>query len=102
MTVGLISGLLFAARDALLKGPAEIPADEQIEFAVIVVVEEARARAPARRRYACLGGHILERAVAPVPVQHIAAIGRQIQIFKAVVIEVADGDPHRVTRSGAR
>src|SRR4029453_15378166 len=46
MTVGAIAGLLLAAIAVLLKAPVEIAGHEQVEPAVVVVVEEAGAGAP--------------------------------------------------------
>ncbi len=61
MAVSLVTGFPLAAVNVLLEGPIQIAAHEQVELAVVVVVEEARARAPTGGGYSRLRSHILER-----------------------------------------
>src|SRR5437667_11952702 len=96
MAVRAIPRLLLAAVNILLEAPIEIAADEQVELAVVVVVEKAGARAPSGGRDSRLRRHILKRAVAAIPVENIGAIGGQVEILKSVVIIIADGDAHSV------
>ena len=96
MAVRAIPRLLLAAVNILLEAPIEIAADEQVELAVVVVVEKAGARAPSGGRHSRLRRHILKRAVAAIPVENIGTIGGQVEILKSVVIIIADGDAHSV------
>src|SRR5712692_8936547 len=95
MAVRAIPRLLLAAVN-ILEAPIEIAADEQVELAVVVVVEKAGARAPSGGRHSRLRRHILKLAVAAIPVENIGAIGGQVEILKSVVIIIADGDAHSV------
>ena len=75
----------------------QVVADEQVEPAVAVVVEERRRDAPAAR-VADAGGfrHVGERAVAVVAEKHGARESRAIQVHEAVVVEVARRDAHAI------
>src|SRR5262249_42857340 len=87
------------ALNIVLEGPVEIPADEQIELAVIVVVEKSGAGTPSGGGHSRLDCHVLECAVAPIPIEDITTVCRQIEIRKSVVVVVTDGDAHPVTGS---
>ena len=97
MAIGAIAWLLLAAVAVGLKAPLHVARDEQIELAVVVVVEEPRARAPpASRDTPARLGHVGERAVAVVVIQRVAAVIRHVEIFEAVVVVVAHRDAHAV------
>ena len=85
----VLSGLRRAVRIEI-----EVVGDEQVEPAVAVVVDPGAARAPMRPILADAGflGHIGERAVPVVVVQHVLAPVGDEQVFEAVVVVVADAD----------
>ena len=80
------------------EGPVEVVRDEEVEPAVVVVVEEGRARLQGvpRHRDARPGGDVGEVAVALVVVEHVVAVVRHQDVHEAVVVVVAHGDALRV------
>src|SRR5580700_11005210 len=52
---------LASANLAVLRVPEHVSRDEQVQVAVVVVIEEARGTAPASRLHAGFGGHVGER-----------------------------------------
>ena len=72
MTIGAVAGLLLAAVAIRSEAPFDVARDEQIEPAVVVVVEEAGAGAPAACRDAGALRHVGERAVAIVAIERVA------------------------------
>src|SRR5207249_12266286 len=68
--------------------------DEQVEFAVVVVVEPNRTGRPAGCSDTGLVSHISKRAVTIVAIQNIAAVTRDIEINPTVAIVIAGGDAH--------
>jgi hypothetical protein len=79
-----------AGGEDLVPGGFDVVADEEIVVAVAVGVEERRADAPARVTDAGPAGHLLEGAVAPVPVEEVGAEGGHVDVGKAVAVDVAD------------
>ena len=96
MTVGAVAGLLLPAIAVVLERPVEIAGDEQIEPAVVVVIEEAGARAPSAGGDAGLPGDVGERAVPVVAIERVAAVARDVEIREAVVVVVSHRDAHAV------
>ena len=91
-----VAGLLLAAVTVVLKRPLHVARDEQIEAAVVVVVEEAGARAPAAARDTGPARHVAERTVTVVAIQRVAAVVGDVEIVEAVVVVVANGHAHAV------
>ena len=91
-----VAGLLLPAITVLLEAPVEVAGDEQVELPVVVVIEEARACAPATALDACAIRHVGKRSVAHVPVQGVAAEIGHIDILQAVVVVVTHGRAHPV------
>ncbi len=88
-----ISVLAFLARSAgLVQGLGELHklADEQVQPAIVVVIEPDGAGGPSWRGYAGFLGHIGKSAVAIVVVQDAFAVLRDVQVGEAVAIVVAD------------
>ena len=85
-------GALLVQGDA----PLRVVADEQIEPAVAVVVEERSGRAPLPVIAAALGGHVGEGTASVVAQQVVGAEVEQVQIEVAVVVVVAGHDTHVV------
>ena len=79
--------------------PGDVVADEQIEVAVIVDVEE---RGPGEPAVGALGvgrvGDVVEMPLAVVAEEVAAADGRHVEIGVAVVVVVADGHALAVER----
>ena len=96
VAVGAVARLLLAAVAVVLEAPLHVARDEQIELAVVVVVEEPGARAPAAGRHAGPRGDVGERAVAVVAVERVAAVARDVEVGEAVVVVVADRHAHAV------
>ena len=80
----------------LLEGPLQIAGHEQIEAAVVVVVEEPGAGAPSAGPDPRAGGDVGERAVSLVAIEPVAAIAGDVEIREAVVVVVADRHAHPV------
>ena len=99
MAVHPVAGLALAAERVVVVG--QVVDDEQVEVAVVVGVEEARAGAPflgaARDAGSCRD--VREGAVPVVAEQGVGAQRRHIQIEVAVVVEIADGDAGLVARA---
>src|SRR5205085_2816030 len=96
MAVGAVTGLLLAAAAVGGERPGHVARDEQVEQAVVVVVEEAGAGAPAAAANARPLRHVRKGAVAVVAIQRVAAIARQVQVGVTVVVVVGGGDAHAV------
>src|SRR5207302_489908 len=96
MTVGAETGSLLSAIAIRLKGPVHISSNQQIEFAVIVVIEESSACAPSSRAHTRPLGDIGKRPIAIVVVERVAPIAGYVNVFEAVVVIVAYRDPHAV------
>src|SRR5258708_10465657 len=77
-------------------GEIDEAANEEVQFAVVVIVKPDRAGGPAGGSCSGLLGHIGEGAIAIVVVQDAAAVLRDVQIRKAVAIVISDGGAHAV------
>ena len=83
--------------DVACEAVDQVVADEQVEPAVAVVVDERRRHAPAAAIVrAGLLRDVGERAVAVVAEQLAAAEAREVEVDAAVVVEVAGRDAHAV------
>ena len=76
------------------------PRDEEVEPAVVVVVEPDGAGGPSWSRDPRLLGHIGERAVAVVAVQNAAPVLRDVKIGKTIAVIVAHGCTHAIAATG--
>ena len=93
--VGFVLAVQRAA-DVGLGGPFHVMADKQIQLAIPVIVDKSRARAPAARGHARFRGHVGERAISVVVVQHVVRKTRDVNVRIAVVVVIADGNPHAI------
>ena len=82
-------------------------ADEQVELAVVVVINERGARAPAigRTAYSRFRGHFVKLAVAVIMEKMIAAHRRDEHVGQSVIVVIPDRHAHAVeanveTRAG--
>ena len=87
----------------LVDFPAAVVRDEEIQLAIVVVVQPAGSRTPHLLALVnwCpdsrLIRHICKSAVAVVSIQMILGHTGDVNIGPAIVIEIADRDPHIVT-----
>src|SRR5205085_6275223 len=95
-TVKTFARALIAAE--LVLGFIELnePANEQIEFAVVVIVEPHCTGRPTRRGKARFFSHVGEGSVTVVAVENIAAVLSYVKIGQTVAVIVADRDAHAV------
>src|ERR1700678_3682948 len=94
---GRAVGLPFLAADlAGLGVPQHVPGNEQIQVAIVVVIEEPRRTGPATGRYAGFGSDVGEGAIAIIVIQDVFSVAGDVEIGKAVVIVVADRDADAV------
>src|SRR5439155_11683383 len=72
----------------------DVVGDEEIEFAVTIVVDKRAASVPtlAVPAHAGFVGHIGERAIAVIVVKHVLAKIGDEEIFEAVVVVVTNAD----------
>src|SRR6267143_2496921 len=96
----VISELVIAAGEFLLRAIVNKTADEEVKTAIIVEVEPYRAGGPAGRSKAGFLSHVGERAVAIVLVENASSIGCDEDIRPPVVVVVTDGNAH--SESSAR
>src|SRR5882762_3417993 len=96
MTIGAVTRSALAAVAVGAKSPIDVTGHEQVELAVIVVVEESGARAPPAGGDSGRFRDVGERAISVVVVQRVAAVVGHVDIFEAVVVIVAHGDAHSV------
>ena len=71
-------------------------ADEEIELAIVVVVEPDGATTPAGRRHAGLVRHVGESAIAIVVIENAARVLGHVQVGQAIAVVVAHRHPHPV------
>src|SRR5207248_3132816 len=93
-TVVMLAELILAAVAMRARPIIHKTADEQVELAVVVVVEPDRARSPARSLQAGLSRYIRECAVAIIPVQNAFAVRRHEQVGPAIVVVIAGCHTH--------
>jgi hypothetical protein len=77
----------------------DVPADEQVESAVVVIIEPDRACRPAGRGDTRLSAHIGEGAVAIIVIQDATAVAGDEQVRKAIAVIVSYGDALRIASS---
>src|SRR5439155_11958498 len=70
---------------------------DQVEPAVAVITDKRGRGAPAKQFHAGALGHFFEGAVAAIAQEPAAAVLRDVDIDKAVVIKIAHGHAHAVT-----
>src|SRR5207249_4809292 len=68
--------------------------DEQIEFAVIVIVEPGRARGPARRGHARFVSSIGESTVAVIVIEDVPSIAGHIEVHPAITVVISSRGTH--------
>ena len=96
----MVSELVIAAREFLLRAIINKTADEEVKKAIIVEVEPYRAGGPAGRSNPGSLGHVGERAVAIILVENAASIGCNEDVRPPVVVVITDGNAH--SESSAR
>ena len=81
-----------AGRGEVVHVPVDIAGDEEVEFAVAIVIAEGGAVGPVAERDAGLFGDVGKGAVVVVVIEAVFAEVRDVEVGPAVVIVVADGD----------
>src|SRR5712672_1908335 len=74
--------------------------NEQVEFAVVVIIKPDGAGGPTRRGDSGFISHISKRAIAVIVIEDIAAITSHVKINPTVAIIVAGGDAHAERAAG--
>src|SRR5271170_4653863 len=85
-----------AANLAVLRVPEHVARDEQVEVAVVIVINEAGGTAPAARLHACFGSYVGESAVAIIVVERIFSVVGYVEVGEAVIVVIADRHTHAV------
>src|SRR5260221_1923366 len=91
-----LAGAFIAAKFAFGFIEVDETANEQIEFAVIVVVKPDGAGRPTRGGEAGFFGNVGESAVAIVAIENVAAILGNVEIGEAVPVVISDCNTHSV------
>ena len=86
----------YAAKDVVRDVPVEVAGDEQVELAVIIVIEEACGSRPPAAPNARARRHVSERAVAVVVIQRVVAVAGDVNIRESVVVIIPGGYAHAV------
>src|SRR5712691_7544364 len=60
MAIGTVPGFMVTAIDVRAEVPLHIPADDEIEMAIAIVIHKTRARAPSAAAHSRLRSHIGE------------------------------------------
>src|SRR6266853_5864383 len=93
MAVRAITHAMFAAPNIIFRRPFDVVGDEQIQPAVFVVVKPSGAGGPtAQVGNGGFFGDVSKGAVAIVVVKDGAAVTRDVNVWEAVVVVVADGN----------
>ncbi len=93
VTVGAQAGFLFSAIAVVPEAPIYITGHEEVEAAVVVVIEEPGARAPSAGGNSSAIRDVGERAIPIVVVERVAAVACHADVLKTIMIVVA----HRYT-----
>ena len=92
MAIGAVAGLVLTAPEIVLGRPLDVIADEQVEIAILVVVEPSRAGGPVTLvRHSRLGCYIREGAVAVVVVEDGVAVTGHQHVGVTIVVEIPHG-----------
>src|SRR5260370_31349376 len=78
-------------------GEVDKAAHEQVQPAIIVIVEPDRARSPSRCRDSGLCSHVGKRAIAIVAIQNAAPVLGDVKVGKTISVTVAYRNPHPLT-----
>src|SRR5260370_39228077 len=78
-------------------GEVDKAAHEQVQPAIIVIVEPDRARSPSRCRDSGLCSHVGKRSIAIVAIQDAAPVLGDVKVGKTISVVVAYRNPHPVT-----
>jgi len=96
----VVADLVAAAFELFDAGVVDEAADEEVELAIIVVIEPDGAGGPAWSGEPGFFGDVSERAVLVVFVQDAFAVGGDEQVRPAVVVVIPDGDAHAEVGAG--
>src|SRR6185312_9553467 len=93
-TVITTTGAIVAAEDRAGAAVLHEAGDEEIEFAVVVVIKPGSAGGPVRRGHAGFVGYVCESAVAVVVKENVGAVVRNVQILPAVAVVIRGSGAH--------
>lgn len=98
MSPGAVSSKsLFAfAAPQIEKIPLHVSEHDQVQQAVIVQINPGGARRPPAASHSRLCGNVGECAVTVVVVQFVASIAGHVQVFIAIIVVIANGDPKSI------
>jgi len=77
----------------------QVAEDNEIEQSVPIKINPGGARRPAAAGHAGALGYVGKRSVAIVVIKLVPAVCGHIQVFKSVIVVIADSDSHSVTCS---
>src|SRR5439155_827561 len=96
MAVGPQARFLFSTIAVVPEAPIHITGHEEVEVAVIVVIEKPGARTPSASDNSGAFRYVGERAVPIVMVERVPAIACYVDVFKAIIVVVAHRHTHRI------
>ena len=79
-----------------LKRPLHVVSHEQVQLAIVVVVEPYGAAGKAAACQLCPSCHIGEAAVAEISEQVAGTYRGDVDVFFAIIVIIADGAAHAV------
>src|SRR4051812_11430738 len=89
-----------ARRWRMVRVKLQVPGDEQIQEAIMVIVSPCRPRGPAPERDACLLCDISETSVVIIVIQTVLSKVSDVKVRPAIVIVVANRDSESPTLVG--
>src|SRR6185437_16202245 len=91
-----VTWLLLATPD-VSKIPLDITQYDKVEQPIAAQIYPRRASGPTAARHSGFVGDICESTIAIVVVKMVAAVARDEQIFKPIIVVIANGHPHSVS-----
>src|SRR5947209_20602523 len=89
MTVGTVTGTVFATPKIIFRLPLDVIADHQVQPAVLVVVKPSCTRGPsAFVGNAGRGGDVGERAIAVIEVEKSTTVASNVKVRCTVIVQV--------------
>src|SRR5271170_1632955 len=98
MAVSTVTLPMLAAPE-IVPIPLDIPQYNEVEESISVKIDPGRGGGPSAAHNTGFLGYIGKGSVAIVVVELIAAVGRYVQVFIAVVVVIADRYSHAVARA---
>ena len=96
VAVGPQAGFLFSTIAVVPEAPIHITGHEEVEVAVIVVIEEPGARTPSASDNSGALRYVGERAVPIVMVERVPSIACHVDVFETIIVVVTHRHTHRI------